>query len=419
MKPLKIVYSVWEYPPFPGNGGIGSYVWDTSHELVRRGHQVTVVAASADTRKEAEYCDDGIRVIRLPKGICCYGEMEFVCRNPWGYIVRRVRASARRTAYQRQVAVTLERLIDEGNADIVEFADYFTEGLLWLQTAHRRIPAVTRIHHPPSSAEIATLKSWIHRGEPEENTSHIVNMVREMRLADRVSVCSNAYLELHARLGSLCRDRMVLIPNGIRYDAWIRDSSARANQAPRPGTASIFFAGSISLHKGVVELAQAVEQLRAKGMVIELTMAGRQSMSIMRHFKRGSREGWIKLLGRVDRTELGYYYKTADICCFPSHRETFGLTALEALACGGLVVGSRPTPHSEFIQNGINGFLVDPGNADELARLIHQILGLSANQKRSLRAAARNMAHRYDVSIIVPEVLNFYRTVLNRNDGAM
>lgn len=65
---MHIVYVTREYPPSLRGGGIASYVKEMAHGLYELGHQVTVIAASDDTRLSSEYDDNGVRVIRLKGG---------------------------------------------------------------------------------------------------------------------------------------------------------------------------------------------------------------------------------------------------------------------------------------------------------------------------------------------------------------
>lgn len=81
---------------------------------------------------------------------------------------------------------------------------------------------------------------------------------------------------------------------------------------------------------------------------------------------------WVHLVGRVPRSELPALYAGADIFVQPTAAESFGLAALEARAAGLAVVGRSGSGLSEFIMDGLNGFLCsdDKAMAQALARLV-------------------------------------------------
>ncbi len=81
---------------------------------------------------------------------------------------------------------------------------------------------------------------------------------------------------------------------------------------------------------------------------------------------------WVQLVGRVPRTALPELYATADVFVQPTAAESFGLAALEARAAGLAVVGRSGSGLSEFVLDGMNGFLRadDKGMAQAIAKLV-------------------------------------------------
>src|SRR4030095_2400507 len=93
--------------------------------------------------------------------------------------------------------------------------------------------------------------------------------------------------------------------------------------------------------------------------------------------------GWVDFKGPQLQSALPDYYRAADLCLVPSHHETFGMAALEAMACGATVVASRVGGLAATLQHGINGVLVPP--RDDAARR-------RPRSRRGDRAAARRRA---------------------------
>jgi D-inositol-3-phosphate glycosyltransferase len=80
----------------------------------------------------------------------------------------------------------------------------------------------------------------------------------------------------------------------------------------------------------------------------------------------------INLIGRIDHSQLKYYLDKADIFCMPSRYESFGLAALEAMACGIPVVAANVGGLSELIINGFNGYLCERDSPKLLAKSIEK-----------------------------------------------
>lgn len=406
---MKIVYCCWEYPPYPGTGGIGSYVQDAGREMVRLGHQVTVIAACPHTKKSGEENDKGVRVIRLSGCMCGHEKEELRFKNPWGYFTRTLHQRKSWRPYLIKIADTLDQLIDNTAADLVEFPDYFAEGLVWLKRP-RRIPSVVRIHHSLSIKEQEILSQWLNGDKSKADTS-VVQMIEEMRLADKVTSGSMRYKKKLADLTVLPDESITFIPNFINIADW--RTSHYATWPLQPGqdknAKHLFFAGTVAKHKGVLELVDAVEKLRDDGIKADLTLAGTTSR-ITSQLLSGNRSDWVTLLGKIPREKLAAFYTTSDLCCFPSHRESFGLTAVEAMACGALVLGAKDTAHDEFIQHGINGFMVEPRLSEQFRTVIRTALTLDHQARNDICKAARKTAFRYDAETVVPDMVRFYKS---------
>ena len=79
-------------------------------------------------------------------------------------------------------------------------------------------------------------------------------------------------------------------------------------------------------------------------------------------------------VGAVSHEQLPLYYSSADITVMPSSYESFGLVAVESLACGTPVVATRVGGLTSIVRDGETGFLTPPGNPTRLAARIRQAL---------------------------------------------
>ncbi|HOM56820.1 MAG TPA: N-acetyl-alpha-D-glucosaminyl L-malate synthase BshA [Candidatus Latescibacteria bacterium] len=121
--------------------------------------------------------------------------------------------------------------------------------------------------------------------------------------------------------------------------------------------------------------------------------------------------GDVWFLGKQDRVEL--FLSLADLFLLPSEHESFGLAALEAMACEVPVIASRAGGLVEVIEDGVSGHLVEVGDTEMMAELATRVLKDQELAAR-IRAAALDRVHRlFSADKIVAEYEQLYRTALS------
>jgi glycosyltransferase involved in cell wall biosynthesis len=162
---------------------------------------------------------------------------------------------------------------------------------------------------------------------------------------------------------------------------------------PRPSIArlprTILYVGAVSRSKGVEVLVRAFAQVKARVPDAKLLIGGKSSLD------QPMLEGLVQSLGVKDVTfagfiaeaELATHYAQATVMVFPSHYG-FGLSTLEAMACGTPVVGVRALDAPEFFADA--GILAEPDNVDDLGNCLSKVLTDSdLQQDLSRRSIAR------------------------------
>src|SRR5271154_7138131 len=115
----------------------------------------------------------------------------------------------------------------------------------------------------------------------------------------------------------------------------------------------------------------------------------------------------VLFLGKQDQVQekLGI----ADILLMPSELESFGLAALEGMACEVVPIATRTGGVAEVIEHGVSGYLADVGDVDTMARYAIELLN-DESRLRNMAKAARAVAQsRFCASRIVPQYEEFYR----------
>jgi len=115
----------------------------------------------------------------------------------------------------------------------------------------------------------------------------------------------------------------------------------------------------------------------------------------------------VTFLGRRAQDTLPYYYSAAEIVVVPSHYESFGLVALEAMACGTPVVASETGGLVFLVRDGETGFHVPTGDPEALADRLRQLLQDEILRQR-LGQQAAEYAKRYDWPLIADQIIDLY-----------
>ena len=118
----------------------------------------------------------------------------------------------------------------------------------------------------------------------------------------------------------------------------------------------------------------------------------------------------VIFLGKQDR--VNEKLAVADILLLPSQLESFGLAALEAMACEVVPIATRVGGLPEVIEHGKNGFLADVGDVETMARYAIEILGDETRLSTLRKAARKGAQSRFCASKIIPQYEDFYRRVL-------
>jgi glycosyltransferase involved in cell wall biosynthesis len=164
----------------------------------------------------------------------------------------------------------------------------------------------------------------------------------------------------------------------------------RPNVPRTPGT--ILYVGAVSRQKGVEVLIRAFAKIKARVPDAKLLIGGKASgdVPMLEELAKSLGVTDVTFLGYIAEADLADHYAKATVMVFPSHYG-FGLSTLEAMACGTPVVGVRALDATEFFADA--GLLAAPDNVDELADCLSRVLSepeLAQDlQRRSVAHAAK------------------------------
>lgn len=317
-------------------------------------------------------------------------------------------------AYRRRVAECLDRLIDEDRAEVVEFPGFRGESHIWAK-GRRRIPMVVRMHG---------VTAWVNTSWKDYACATRRMQKRfeteELFAADRITlVAEHLRTAVTKRLPKTAT--VITVYNSIDTERWSTAANAAADDV-KPN--DIVFAGSLTKGKGVFDLIEATDRLRARtAWSGTLHLFGRTggefSHYVRKRWGSAGASPSIRIHGTVPRDILPSVYRSAGVCCFPSHFDAFGYMVIEAGASGGLAIGSRKTGMAELIEDGKTGYLVDPGNPEMLSATLRRALTMSSDAARRMRDDARaHVAARFDSSVIMSRLVGVYSEMVAQRTPA-
>jgi len=265
----------------------------------------------------------------------------------------------------------------------------------------RRLPFVTTLHGTDITL-VGLDRSYL------PITRYSINQ------SDGVTAVSNYLRERTLRVFDV-KTEIEVIYNSVNCDVYCRcqnSSELRSEYAPN-GERILVHLSNFRPVKRVTDVVEIFDRVRKK-VPSKLLLIGDgpdRSVAEWLAVQKGIHED-VQFLGKQDRVEekLGI----ADVLLMPSELESFGLAALEAMACEVVPIATRTGGVHEVIEHGVSGYLADVGDVDTMARYAIELLN-DESALRTMAKAARAVAQaRFCSSRIVPQYENFYRRVVER-----
>ncbi|MDE3088147.1 MAG: glycosyltransferase family 4 protein [Chloroflexota bacterium] len=239
-------------------------------------------------------------------------------------------------------------------------------------------------------------------------------MPRFLRRADAIIAVSECTKRDAVRVYNLPPEKITVIHEGVNPAlrpvtdvALLAQTRARwARNAP-----FILFVSTIEPRKNISALIDTLRVLRARGYPHRLLVVGRKGwlyQSVLDHVTQTGMENEIDFLENVSDADLPALYSACDAFVFPSLYEGFGLTPLEAMACGAPVVCSNAASLPEVV--GDAALLVNPRDVGEIAAAVERVL-TDAALRAELGAKSIARAAQFTWERAARATLEVYRTV--------
>ena len=278
---------------------------------------------------------------------------------------------------------------------------------------------------------LGLMKNRVAQSEREKEGDYRINGEQKvLRNADRIIAATPAELSQLQFLYYADGNKINIIPPGVDVCHFypIPEDEARAFISIPPCKGMLLFVGRIEPLKGLDVLLEALALMKDQSDLKETTYClsviggdpevSPESMSeemvrlqLLR--EKYGLEDMVALLGKRSQDTLAYYYSAAKVVVVPSHYESFGMVALEAMACGTPVVASDVGGLAYLVKDGITGFTVPAGEPQVLADRLTKLL-YDDQLREQMGNQAADYAREYAWESIAQRIRAVYAEVLER-----
>jgi D-inositol-3-phosphate glycosyltransferase len=391
-------------------GGMNVYVRELTRQLGKMGIHVDVFTRSQDDHvphvlHELGY---GNRVVHVPAG----PEVPLGKREMSEYIPQFVDGVK---AFASEKGIKY---------DIIH-SHYWMSGIAAaaLSDAWGGTPIVSMFH------TLGEMKNRIARTEAEREGEYRINGEKQViGRANRITVATLAELTQLRFLYKADPNKMVIIPPGVDVSHFypIPSDEAKTFVGLKPEDRMILFVGRIEPLKGVDTLIQAMSCLHLKdaSRLVHLSIIGgdpsaspeQMTVEMARLQKLCEDLGLGKaviFLGKRGQDTLPYYYSAAEVLVMPSHYESFGMVALEAMACGTPVIASEVGGLAYLVRDGETGFTIPAEEPDMLCDKLSWLLN-DPELHAKMSAQAAEYAQDYAWEKIANQIVDVYDGLLGK-----
>ena len=365
------------YPTYGGSGIVGS---ELGKELAERGHTVHFIASALPTR--LTQLNERVR----------FHEVEMMSYPLFEH-----------QPYTLALATKMATVAEEENLDLlhVHYAiPHSISAILARESLkpRRRLPVVTTLH----GTDITLVGA---------DRSYLPITRYGIVQSDGVTAISNYLKEATREIFHV--DDITVIPNFVCQTDYQRQPVESLRQSlSKDGEPLLAHVSNFRPVKRPVDCVEILYRVLQKGIKTRLVMVGDGS-------ERTNAEHRARCLGIYEhcsfvgkQPRIVDYLSVSDVLLLPSEQESFGLAALEAMACEVPVIASRVGGIPEVITDGETGYLSEVGNVEKMADDAARLLKDQKLRVEMGKRARESAISRYRTDVVIPQYIKFYEEVL-------
>lgn len=368
------------YPEMGVSGGIGTSIYNLALGLLRLGHEVSVIVYGQKTDE-----------VVIKEGITFYK------------VKNKKLKGFSRLLTQKKIQRLINSLVKEGKIDLVEAPDW--TGI----TANIKpnCPVVVRLNGSDTY--------FCYLDQRPVKFSNRIQEQKALRMADGLVSVSRYTAEVTKELFHLNRP-FEIIPNSIDVAKFVKNQDTTVQEN------TILYFGTLIRKKGLLELPHIFNEVIQKKPEARLILIGRDAADVV----SGNHSTWnmmlpmfepealkqVSYLGSVPYADIAKHINEAAVCLFPTFAEALPVSWIEAMAMEKAIVASDIGWATEVVDNGVNGFLVNPKEHQQFADKINNLLENESLRIQFGEQARKKVVQKFSIEVIAQQSADFYKEVL-------
>ncbi|MCJ7514881.1 MAG: glycosyltransferase, partial [Dehalococcoidia bacterium] len=288
---------------------------------------------------------------------------------------------------------------------------YWLSGLIGKQ-----LQALWHVPHAVMFHTLGAIKNRLGIGEYEPELR--IESEREViSHCDRIIASTTGETEDLVKLYGASPDKITVIPCGVNLDLFQPiDKETARRELGLDHQKVILFVGRMDPLKGLEQLLTALTYIDGGKPPLLMIVGGdaynqEQMQMLQRLAKERSIQERVKFVGSVAQSRLPLYYSAADVCAIPSYYESFGMVALESIACGTPIVATNVGGMKNIIRSNTMGRIVSDNSPQSLAGEISELFEQPEDKAQHIKTRRDTIAD-FGWATIADRILHEYHGLL-------
>lgn len=391
-------------------GGQIVYVLELSKALAKKGIKVDIFTRGFDKYKEEEQVCENLKIVRIP----C-GSDKFVPKEKLYEIM---------PEFSENIMKYIER--KRKKYDIIH-SHYWDGGYAGILLS--KMLDIPHIHTPHTLGKAKKLEMDIEKAPTEKLKPYYrfhVRIAIEQKIYNKAHailvICETTRIQLlHYYLVDF--EKIHVIYPGVDTEIFNTKKTNLDNQIKLKNN-SILTMCRLVPAKGIDRLIEALNFIKNK-IAFHLYIGGNSNLEnndskeetnykkyLFDFIEKNKLQTKISFIGQLNHEMVAAYYRNADIFVNPARYEPFGLTTIEAMACGTAPLISHVAGSKEIIIDGLNGFIINSHDRKLLGNQILKLLTEKKLLKKISENAAFTIKEHYSWDKISDKIINFYKKLI-------
>ena len=372
----------------PEEGGLEAYLLKIAGTLIDFGHIPIIVALG---KKEMHYVENGVEIYFVR-----YQHVKIV-RN------RNINLLYDRMCQSRKINEKIMEILRQKNVDIIQFPSSEGIGACY----HGKVPAVLRL---------SSYAKTHSKGYGLSKMDVAVRILCEQMGARRCNALFGPSKVIAEAFAKDAHRAVTVIETPIGNDCHICDDTTYIQNLS--GKKYVLFVGVLYIRKGILVIAECIQRFLRQNPDYYLVCCGSDGLiydkSAVKILKQsaGMYKERILHFDVLPHKELYPIMQHAYFVICPSIAENFSNACIEAMYFQRVVIGTDGTSYEQLIDNGKNGLLCTPGDAESLLETMNAAAVMSEYEKIQMGKNARKRVDRLQPEIVVNKLLRYYQYVI-------